>query len=272
MQQYKDLIKDILENGVEHSDRTTVGTKRVFGRMMRFNLQDGFPVVTVKKTPIKLSLRELLFFLSGGSTLEEMHPSIRHWWTPFADDKGFLGGGTYGKSFRDFSDEYSNFDQLDFLISEIKSNPSSRRLVMTSFQPVRAAYDYLCGDANYLYPCHGYHTQFQVNHGKLSCFTTQRSADCFLGIPVNICEYAYLTHIIANICGLEVGELVYTIADAHIYLNHTDQCIELLKREPFALPKLKIKRKLSSIDDLREEDFELIGYESHPAIKGEMAI
>lgn len=276
MQQYKDLIKDILENGSFHADRTGVNTQRVFGRMLRFNLQDGFPAVTVKKTPVKLALRELLFFLSGGNNLNTMHTSIQHWWKDFASDSGYLGGGTYGTSLRHFgSEDNEGFDQVAFIINQIKYNPNSRRLLLTTYNPCESAFDLEFNElfnARRLYPCHGIVTQFQVVAGKLNCITYQRSCDVLLGFSVNICEYAYLTHILANICDLEAWELVYTIADAHIYSNHIEQCKEILTREPLPLPTLKINRKLTSIDDLREEDFELVGYQSHPAIKGEMAI
>ncbi len=278
MQQYKDLIKDILENGAQHSDRTGTGTRRLFVRTARFNLQDGFPIVTLKKTYFLGALRELLFFLKGGSHLYEMHESIQKWWEPFSSD-GHLGSGTYGNSFRAFGSDPENpfdrFDQLSFIINQIKNNAHSRRLVLSSYNPACSASDLemnILKNTNFLMPCHMNWCQFQVQDGRLNLAVTCRSQDVFLGTPVNWVEHVLLCHIVADICDLEVGEYVWTGNDVHIYSNHVEQCQEILRRESFPLPKLKIHRKLSSVDDLKEEDFELVGYRSHPSIKGQMAV
>lgn len=277
MQQYKDLLQDILDNGVEHSDRTGVGTKRLFVRTARFNLQDGFPIVTLKKTYFLGALRELLFFLSGGHLIKDMHESIQKWWRPFSDECGYLGKGTYGLSLRQFPhvDGRYVFDQVNFIIEQIIANPNSRRVILTSYNPSGSSYDLDMNedeDTNYLVPCHLNMVQFQVQDGRLNLAVTCRSQDTYLGTPVNWAEHALLCHIIANICDLEVGEYVWVGNDVHLYSNHTEQCHEVLKRSPLPLPQLVIKRKLTSVDDLREEDFELVNYQHHPAIKGEMAI
>lgn len=273
MQQYKDLITDILDNGTEHLDRTGVGTKRLFVRTARFNLQEGFPIVTLKKTYFLGALRELLFFIQGKSKIGAMHESIRKWWVPFSAPNGFLGQSFYGNSLRHFGS--SDFDQLAALLTDIEANPESRRLVFTSYNPQAAYSDKLSArdfGFNYLIPCHLNFCQFQVVDGKLNLAVTCRSQDVFLGTPVNWVEHSLLCHIVANICDLEVGEYIWVGNDVHIYNNHFEQCREVLKRSPLQLPKLVIKRKLTSIDDINEDDFELVGYESHPAIKGEMAI
>lgn len=281
MQAYKDLVRDILDNGTFHTDRTGVCTKRLFVKTARFNLQEGFPIVTLKKTYFLGALRELLAFLQGASYLKDLHQSIHKWWTPFAIPNGFLGHGFYGNSFRRFGspttsdNRHWKFDQLANFIDMLKEDKDSRRLLLTSFNPAMVAADALAIKRygfNYLPPCHMNLVQAQVVGNKLNLAVTCRSQDVFLGTPVNWVEHALLAHILANICDLEVGEYVWVGNDVHIYSNHFEQCEELLTREPLQLPKLVIKRKLTDVDDLSEDDFELVGYNHHPAIKGEMAV
>lgn len=275
MQAYKDLVRDILDNGTFHTDRTGVCTKRLFVKTARFNLQEGFPIVTLKKTYFLGAIREMLAFLKGASYLKDLHPSIFKWWSPFSAPSGFLGSGFYGNSLRQFGSTpllpEAGFDQLSNFINMIKSDKDSRRLILTSYNPEMSASD-AESPYNYLVPCHMNFVQAQVVDGRLNLVVTCRSQDVFLGTPVNWVEHALFVHILANICDLEVGEYVWVGNDVHIYSNHFEQCEELLAREPLQLPKLVIKRKLTNVDDLSEDDFELVGYNHHPAIKGEMAV
>lgn len=275
LQAYKDLVRDVLENGTFHTDRTGVGTKRVFVRTIRFDLQEGFPIVTLKKTYFLGALREMLAFLKGATHLKDLHPSIFRWWSPFSASNGFLGSGFYGNSLRQFGSASflpkTGFDQLSNFIDVIKKDKDSRRLILTSYNP-EMSYSDSKSEFNYLIPCHLNFAQVQVVDNKLNLAVTCRSQDVFLGTPVNWVEHALFAHILASICDLEVGEYVWVGNDVHIYSNHFEQCEEMLAREPLQLPKLVIKRKLTGVDDLSEDDFELVGYNHHPAIKGEMAI
>jgi thymidylate synthase len=275
MQIYKDLVKNILETGHYHTDRTGVGTKRLFVKTARFDLQQGFPIVTLKKTYFLGCLREMLAFLQGASYLKDLHTSIFKWWSPFSSPSGFLGRGFYGNSLRRFGSEplssKSGFDQLSSFIDMIKADKDSRRLILTSYNPEMSASD-VKSEFNYLVPCHMNFVQVQVVDGRLNLVVTCRSQDVFLGTPVNWVEHALFAHILANICDLDVGEYVWIGNDVHIYSNHFDQCRELLTREPLQLPRLVIKRKLTDVDDLREEDFELVDYQYHPPITAEMAV
>ena len=268
MQQYKDLISKILYHGFDRGDRTGVGTKAIFGHSLRFDLNAGFPIVTVKKTWWRGIKEELAWMLMGKTNVNEISEDVRKIWIAWADENGELGP-TYGASYRHFRDpdtrvEGQAIDQLRELIEGLKKNPTSRRHLITLWNP-------LATKNCKLPPCHGTVIQFFVTDNKLSCSTYQRSADVFLGLPFNIASYALLTHILAAECGYEVGELYYTLGDAHIYKNHIDQCVELLIREPLALPKLLIKgtHDMFPID---MEKYTLEGYKSHGKLIGDVAV
>ncbi|EQC49374.1 thymidylate synthase [Bacteriovorax sp. BSW11_IV] len=279
MQAYLDLLKDVSENGTDRSDRTGVGTRSVFGRQIRFDLSKGFPLVTTKKLHLKSIIYELLWFLKGSTDnnwLKERKVSI---WNEWATESGDLGP-IYGKQWRSWQTPGgATIDQISDLITMIKTKPNSRRLIITAWNPSELPDESISPQENVhigkmaLAPCHCLF-QFFVENGKLSCQLYQRSADLFLGVPFNIASYALLTHMIAQQCDLEVGDFVHTFGDLHLYKNHlTDDIVyEQLKREPMALPKLVIKRKPDSIFDYEFEDFEIVGYESHPAIKAPIAI
>ena len=270
MQQYKDLIKDILKNGVPSDDRTGTGTLSVFGRQLKFDLQKGFPIVTTKKTFWKGVLIELLWILRGDTNIGFLNDYGVNIWNQWADEKGELGP-TYGKQLRN----HGGIDQLKLVIDQIKSNPNSRRILTTLWNPAET-------EKMALPPCTGLITQFYIREGKLSCLTYQRSEDIFLGVPFDIASYACLTHLIAAECDLKVGELIYTFGDTHIYNNHIDQCKELLKRKPKPLPNLTINLLMPLLEFLDRVEFMewsviqshicLAKYESHPAIKGEVSI
>lgn len=296
MRQYQDLIKHILENGEDVSDRTGVGTKSVFGYQMRFNLQEGFPAVTTKKLAWKAVVGELIWFLEG-STDERRLAELTYGkhrvdladkttiWTANADGQGkTLGyvndkwakhlGPVYGAQWRNFNPvehRWKTVDQIDWLVKEIKSNPDSRRLILSAWNPLQIS-------EMALPPCHVL-AQFRVINGKLNCQMYQRSADSFLGIPFNIASYALLTHIIARECNLKVGDFIHTIGDAHIYNNHIDQCKLLLEREPLPLPTLEITEdfelmpRLNSAFEIHDVNkFKLTNYISHDKIIAEMAV
>ena len=289
MQQYKDLVKDILENGTPSDDRTGTGTLSVFGRHIRFDLQKGFPIVTTKRTFWKGVLLELLWILKGDTNIKFLKDHNIHIWDEWANKEGALGP-VYGAQLRCFSaydeimdtdslggPEYEryDFDQLKLVIDQIKTNPNSRRILYTLWNPTEI-------DQMALPPCAGVVTQFYVRDGKLSCSTYQRSADIFLGVPFNIASYACMTHLIAVECGLEVGDLIYTFGDTHVYNNHVDQCKELLKRKPKTLPKLTVNLTMPLLDFLDRVDFMewstiqshicLTGYNPHPTIKAKVSI
>ncbi len=280
MQQYKDLVKDVLENGIDSDDRTGTGTKSVFGRQIRFDLQKGFPLVTLKKTYWKGVVIELLWMLSGSSNISFLQKHDVHIWDEWANGDGDLGP-VYGAQWRswaevDYHEVTNHIDQLYELIKNIKYNPNSRRHILTAWNVGQI------GNMA-LPPCHMM-CQFYVRNGKLSCQLYQRSADLFLGVPFNIASYALLTHLIAAECGLEVGEFIHTFGDAHIYNNHIDQVKEMLKREPKELPQLEIEAEaglfaLSDqeiLDSLSWEDIQeaiqLKNYNPHPTIKGKVSV
>ncbi|MEG0906860.1 MAG: thymidylate synthase [Cellulosilyticaceae bacterium] len=272
MKQYKDLVQHILDNGTKKEDRTGIGTISTFGYQMRFNLNEGFPIVTLKKTYFKGVSHELLWFLSGDTNIKYLVDNNVHIWDEWADEEGNLGP-VYGAQWRNWEaiskDDDGNYvpkfiDQISEVIEQIKVNPDSRRLIVNAWNIGKI-------DEMALPPCHMFF-QFYVANGKLSCQLYQRSADTFLGVPFNIASYALLVHMIAHVTNLEVGEFIHTIGDAHLYLNHMDQVKVLLERKPLPLPKLQINKKISSIFDFKFEDFELIGYEAHPAIKAEVAV
>lgn len=263
MKQYKDLVEYVMKNGIDKSDRTGVGTRSIFGYSTRYNLSLGFPLVTLKKTFFKGLVYELLWFLKGDTNIKYLTDNNVHIWDEWADENGDLGP-IYGKQWVNWESNGKIINQIDNIINEIKTNPNSRRLIVNAWNVADI-------DDMALPPCHLLF-QFYVVNGKLSCHLYQRSADLFLGVPFNIASYSLLTHMIAHICNLEVGDFVHTIGDAHIYHNHFEQVEEMLSRNPLPLPKLIIKRKVDSIYDFKYEDFEICGYESHPTIKAPVAI
>ena len=274
MKQYLDLIKHVIEKGDEKGDRTGTGTKSVFGYQMRFNLQDGFPLVTTKKLHLKSIIYELLWFINGETNIKYLKENGVKIWDAWADKNGDLGP-VYGSQWRNWNNE--KIDQISNLIELIKNNPNSRRMLVSAWNPsvlpdTNKGFDenIMNGKAA-LPPCHAFF-QFYVSKKKLSCQLYQRSADIFLGVPFNIASYALFTHMIAHVCKLDVGDFVHTFGDAHIYNNHIDQIQLQLSRSPRKLPKLNIKRMVNSIFDFRFEDFEILNYDPHPHIKGKVSV
>ena len=264
MKQYHDLCRHILDQGVVKEDRTGTGTTSVFGYQMRFNLQEGFPLITTKKLHIRSIIHELLWFISGETNVRYLQDNGVRIWNEWADEEGNLGP-VYGSQWRSFPrPDGSSVDQLAQVIEQIKTNPDSRRLIVSAWNPGQL-------DEMALPPCHLLF-QFYVADGKLSCQLYQRSADTFLGVPFNIASYALLTHMVAHVTGLEVGDFVHTLGDAHISHNHLEQVELQLSRDPRPLPQLKIVRDVSSIESFRFEDFEILGYDPHPHIKGEVSV
>jgi len=264
MRQYLDLVKHVLENGKPHQDRTGTGTWSVFGYQMRFNLEEGFPIVTTKKLHLKSVIHELLWFLKGDTNVHYLRENGVRIWNEWADKDGNLGH-IYGYQWRSWpTPEGDHIDQISWLIKEIKTNPVSRRLIVNAWN---------VGDLDKmnLPPCHILF-QFYVNQGKLSCQLYQRSADIFLGVPFNIASYALLTMMIAQVTGLEPGDFVHTFGDAHIYHNHIEQVKLQLTREPFPLPQMKVNPTVKDIFDFKYEDFELTNYQAHPHIKGDVSV
>lgn len=280
MRQYLDLLQHVLNNGTKKDDRTGTGTLSVFGYQMRFNLQEGFPLLTTKKLHTRSIFHELLWFLHGETTLEYLHANKVTIWdewataeqtAKFGRKEGDLGP-VYGHQWRNFgatlkpdgSYEKDGVDQISELIERIKKNPNSRRLIVSGWNPKEA-------DQVALPPCHTLF-QFYVADGKLSCQLYQRSADIFLGVPFNIASYALLTHMIAQVCDLKVGDFVHTFGDAHLYLNHLEQTREQLSREPRALPTLKLNPAVKDIFAFKFEDIEVLNYDPHPSIKAPIAV
>ena len=274
MKQYLDLIEHVVKNGVEKSDRTGTGTKSVFGYQMRFDLSKGFPMVTTKKLHTNSIIYELLWFLNGDTNIDYLKNNGVKIWDDWADENGDLGP-VYGFQWRNWNND--NIDQISELIETIKTNPDSRRMLISAWNPSvlpdtsKSFSENVRNGKAALPPCHAFF-QFYVSNNKLSCQLYQRSADIFLGVPFNIASYALLTHMIAHVCNLEVGDFVHTFGDAHIYNNHIDQINLQLSREPRKLPTLKIKRKVESIFDFKFEDFEIINYDPHPHIKGLVSV
>jgi thymidylate synthase len=274
MKQYLDLIRHVVKNGVEKSDRTGTGTKSVFGYQMRFDLSEGFPMVTTKKLHTKSIIYELLWFLNGDTNIDYLKNNGIKIWDDWADENGDLGP-VYGFQWRNWNND--NIDQISELIESIKNNPDSRRMLISAWNPSvlpdtsKSFSENVRNGKAALPPCHAFF-QFYVSENKLSCQLYQRSADIFLGVPFNIASYALLTHMIAHVCKLEVGDFVHTFGDAHIYNNHIDQINLQLSRKPRKLPSLKIKRKVESIFDFKFEDFEIINYDPHPHIKGSVSV
>ncbi|WP_379968407.1 thymidylate synthase [Ectobacillus sp. sgz5001026] len=264
MKQYLQLMQDILDNGALKGDRTGTGTISLFAKQMRFDLSEGFPVVTTKKLHLRSIIYELLWFLTGDTNISYLKENGVSIWDEWADEEGNLGP-VYGKQWRAWETKDGKvIDQISEVIQQIKTNPNSRRLLVSAWNVGEI-------DKMALPPCH-YSFQFYVVDGKLSCMLNQRSADFFLGVPFNIASYALLTHMIAQQCDLEVGEFIWSGGDVHLYTNHIEQAKLQLTRTPYPLPKLVIKRKPSSILDYTYEDFELVGYESHPHIKAKVSV
>ncbi len=264
MQQYHDLIRRVLIEGAKKEDRTGTGTISVFGHQMRFDLSEGFPLVTTKKLHLKSIIHELLWFLAGDTNIKYLNDNGVKIWNEWADANGDLGP-VYGHQWRSWATADGRaVDQISNLIERIKTNPDDRRLIVSAWNvgeiPKMA-----------LPPCHCF-MQFYVANGKLSCQLYQRSADIFLGVPFNIASYALLTMMVAQVCGLKPGDFVHTFGDAHIYSNHMEQVEEQLSRKPFPLPEMHLNPHVKSIFDFKYEDFELVGYEAHPHIKGAVAV
>jgi thymidylate synthase len=264
MQQYHQLLRHILENGVQKTDRTGTGTQSVFGYQFRFNLQEGFPLVTTKKLHLKSIIYELLWFLRGETNIAYLKEKGVSIWDEWANEQGELGP-VYGKQWRSWEGKDGKvIDQIKELITQIKTNPDSRRLIVSAWN-VADLPDMA------LMPCHALF-QFYVANGKLSCQLYQRSADVFLGVPFNIASYALLTHMIAQVCGLGVGDFVHTFGDVHIYSNHREQVMLQLTREPYALPTLQLNPAVKDIFSFGYDDFSLLNYQCHPAIKAPVAV
>lgn len=254
----------VLEHGHRKDDRTGTGTLSVFGHQMRFDLGQGFPLVTTKRLHLRSIIHELLWFIRGETNVQYLRDNGVTIWDEWADAAGELGP-VYGAQWRSWpARDGSTIDQLGDVIARIRKNPDSRRLVVTAWNPADV-------DRMALPPCHCLF-QFYVAGGRLSCQLYQRSADIFLGVPFNIASYALLTHMMAHVSGLRVGEFVHTLGDAHLYVNHIDQAKEQLARKPLPLPRLVMKRAVEAIDDFRFEDFEIVGYQSHPHIAAPVAV
>ena len=277
MKQYLDLLSHVLEFGTRKDDRTGTGTLSVFGHQMRFNLEEGLPLVTTKKVHYKSIIHELLWLLSGSTNVSYLQENGVRIWNEWADADGSLGP-IYGKQWRAWhTPSGETIDQISAVIEQIKTNPDSRRIIVSAWNPAdlpdetRSPQENVLSGQMALAPCHAFF-QFYVAKGKLSCQLYQRSNDLFLGAPFNICQYAMLTMMIAHQCGLGVGDYVHTIGDAHLYTNHIEQAQLQLSREPLPLPKLKFARRPDSIFDYKFEDFIIEGYESHPAIKAKVSV
>lgn len=264
MRQYLDLMRHVYENGITKEDRTGTGTKSVFGYQMRFDLSEGFPVVTTKKLHLRSIIHELLWFLKGDTNIQYLRDNKVSIWDEWADEQGNLGP-VYGYQWRSWpAADGRHIDQITQVIDQIRNTPDSRRLIVSAWNVGEI-------DKMALPPCHAFF-QFYVADGKLSCQLYQRSADIFLGVPFNIASYALLTMMIAQVTGLAPGDFVHTLGDAHLYSNHMEQTREQLSRKPYPLPVMKLNPEVKSIFDFRFEDFELVGYESHPHIKAPVAV
>tara|TARA_B100001175_G_scaffold285092_1_gene265938 strand:+ start:390 stop:1214 length:825 start_codon:yes stop_codon:yes gene_type:complete len=274
MRQYLDLVKHVLEKGELKEDRTGTGTKSVFGYQMRFDLSEGFPMVTTKKLHLKSIIYELLWFLKGDTNIKYLKDNGVNIWNAWADLNGDLGP-VYGFQWRNWNND--GIDQISNLINDLKNNPSSRRHLISAWNPSvlpDTSKSFEINVANgkaALPPCHAFF-QFHVINGKLSCQLYQRSADIFLGVPFNIASYSLLTLMIAQVCNLRAGDFIHTFGDAHIYTNHFEQMKLQLSREPRKLPIIKIKKEVKNIFDFKFEDFILENYDPHPHIKGKVAV
>jgi len=274
MKQYLDLVKHVLKEGVQKGDRTGTGTKSVFGYQMRFDLAEGFPMVTTKKVHLKSIIHELLWFLKGDTNIGYLKENGVRIWDEWANENGDLGP-IYGYQWRNWNGE--EIDQIKELIETLKTNPNSRRMLISAWNPSVLPDTSVSFDENVsngkaaLPPCHAFF-QFYVADGKLSCQLYQRSADIFLGVPFNIASYALFTMMVAQVCGLGYGDFIHTFGDAHIYNNHFEQVELQLSREPRPLPKMILNPEIKDIFDFKFEDFTLVDYDPHPAIKGQVSV
>jgi len=264
MKQYLDLMQHVLDNGTQKEDRTGTGTLSVFGHQMRFDLNEGFPTVTTKKLHLRSIIHELLWFLKGDTNIKYLRDNGVSIWDEWADEEGNLGP-VYGAQWRSWpSRDGETIDQITQIIDQIKNNPDSRRIIVSAWN---------VGELHKmaLPPCHAFF-QFYVADGKLSCQLYQRSADIFLGVPFNIASYALLTMMIAQVCGLKVGDFIHTLGDAHLYTNHLEQTKLQLSRTAMPLPTMNLNPEITNLFDFTFEDFELVNYQSHPAIKAPVAV
>lgn len=274
MKQYHDLVKHVLAEGNEKGDRTGTGTKSVFGYQMRFNLSEGFPMVTTKKLHLKSIIYELLWFLKGDTNTKYLTENGVRIWNEWADENGNLGP-VYGHQWRNWASE--EIDQIKEVIATLKNNPNSRRMLVSAWNPSvlpdtsKSFSENVANGKAALPPCHAFF-QFYVADGKLSCQLYQRSADIFLGVPFNIASYALFTMMMAQVCGFEAGDFIHTFGDAHIYNNHMEQLELQLSREPRPLPKMILNPEIKDIFDFKFEDFTLVDYNPHPHIKGIVAV
>jgi len=274
MKQYHDLLKHILDNGEQKGDRTGTGTISSFGYQMRFDLSKGFPMVTTKKLHLRSIIHELLWFLKGDTNIKYLKENKVRIWDDWADENGDLGP-VYGHQWRNWNSD--GIDQIANAIDQIKNNPNSRRIMVSAWNPSvmpdtsKSFSENVANNKAALPPCHAFF-QFYVTNGKLSCQLYQRSADTFLGVPFNIASYALFTMMVAQVCDLEYGDFIHTFGDVHLYNNHIEQTELQLSREPKALPTMKLNPEIRSIFDFTYEDFELVNYDPHPHIKGEVSV
>ena len=274
MKAYLDLLQDILDNGNQKGDRTGTGTISVFGRQIRFDLSEGFPMVTTKKLHLKSIIHELLWFIKGDTNIKYLNDNGVKIWDAWADENGDLGP-VYGAQWRNWNGE--GIDQLAMVVDQLKNNPNNRRIMVSAWNPsvmpdTSVSFsDNVANGKAALPPCHAFF-QFYVADGKLSCQLYQRSADVFLGVPFNIASYALLVLMLAQVCNLQPGEFVHTFGDVHLYNNHIEQAKLQLSREPLPLPIMKLNPNIKNIDDFKFEDFELVNYQHHPHIKGAVSV
>ncbi|MEC8536592.1 MAG: thymidylate synthase [Bacteroidota bacterium] len=274
MKQYLDLVSHVLEHGNEKSDRTGTGTKSVFGYQMRFDLSEGFPMVTTKKLHLKSIVYELLWFLKGDSNIKYLTENGVRIWNEWADENGDLGP-VYGHQWRNWNSD--EIDQIELVIKDLKNNPNSRRMLVSAWNPSvlpdtsKSFSENVANGKAALPPCHAFF-QFYVHKGKLSCQLYQRSADIFLGVPFNIASYALFTMMMAQVCGYEAGDFVHTLGDAHIYNNHLEQLELQRSRDPRPLPQMLLNPEIKDIFDFTFDDFTLLDYNPHPHIKGKVAV
>ena len=274
MKEYLDLLKYVQSKGIEKSDRTGTGTKSVFGYQMRFDLSKGFPLVTTKKIHVKSIIHELLWFINGSTNISYLKENGVRIWNEWADDKGNLGP-VYGHQWRNWNSE--GIDQIQEVIDTLRTNPDSRRMLISAWNPsvlpdTKISFaENVANNKAALPPCHAFF-QFYVANNKLSCQLYQRSADVFLGVPFNIASYALLTMMVAQVTNYKPGDFIHTFGDVHLYSNHVEQVQEQLSRSPKKLPIIKLNSKITSIFDFKYDDFELIGYDPYPLIKGKVAV